>query len=86
MKRSVPNSLPILHIKSENKFGNDNYVVNSRQFGNGYVIGTSGLYPGVNSRSVIGTSNGIPFNTSPEDFIEWLKKNDVPFIDNSEQA
>ena len=23
---------------------------------------------------------------SPEDFIEWLKKNDVPFIDNSEQA
>lgn len=60
------------NTKSINRFGTRTYVINSRQFGNGYNIGTSGIATGVNTTSVIGTSNGIPFNTSPIDFTEGL--------------
>ncbi len=49
--------------------GND-YIVDSRQFGRGYVIGTSGPASGVKLSPVSGTSNGYSYDTSPEDFLE----------------
>lgn len=60
------------NTKSINRYGTRTYVINSRQFGNGYNIGTSGVATGVNTTSVIGTSSGIPFNTSPIDLTEGL--------------
>ncbi len=60
------------NTKSLNKFGSRTYVINSRQFGNGYVIGTSGVSPDVNATPVVGTTNGFPFDTSPQDFVEGV--------------
>ncbi len=49
--------------------GND-CIVDSRQFGWGYVIGTSGPADAVNLTPVSGTLNGYSFDTWPEDMLE----------------
>lgn len=63
----------IWNTKSIKQFGNLSYVVNSKQFGYGYVIGTSGVAPGVHLYPLEGTSNsGVPYNTAPVDFAEGV--------------
>ena len=53
--------------------GNKNaYLVVSRQYGEGYVIGTSGAVNIVLTTPVSGTEGGISFNTSPEDYVEGV--------------
>ncbi len=47
-----------------------NFIIDSRQFGRGYVIGTSGPADGVNLDPVSGSLNGYSFDTSPKDFLE----------------
>lgn len=48
------------------------YLIDSRQWGNGYVIGTSGVMNTVITKPVSGTSDGKSFNTSPEDWVEGV--------------
>ncbi|MBN2215660.1 MAG: T9SS type A sorting domain-containing protein [Bacteroidales bacterium] len=47
-----------------------NYIVESRQFGNGYIIGTSGPADDVVIDPAEGLVNGYYYNTSPRDFTE----------------
>jgi len=47
-------------------------LVVSRQFGMGYVIGTSGAINKVTTTPVSGIEGGISFNTSPEDYVEGV--------------
>lgn len=60
------------NTKSINKYKSEPYVIESRQFKNGYVIGTSGLWPNVRLETLTGTQNDIPYDTSPIDFVEGL--------------
>lgn len=46
------------------------YLVDSRQWGWGYVIGTSGVNTKVVTKPVSGTLNNIEYDTAPEDFVE----------------
>lgn len=64
----------IWNTKGINPMGNRTYVVVSRQFGNGYVIGTSGTPSGVVTTPYQGihSSSGIPYNTAPVDFTEGI--------------
>lgn len=48
------------------------YLIDSRQWGHGYVIGTSGVMSTVISKPVNGISEGKTFNTSPEDWVEGV--------------
>ncbi len=48
----------------------ENFVIDARQFGWGYVIGTSGRVDSVNTQPVSGVFLGYDFDTSPEDFVE----------------
>lgn len=48
------------------------YVIESRQFGWGYIIGTSGPAYEVLINPMIGTSGGYPYDTSPRDFAEGV--------------
>ena len=48
------------------------YIIDSRQFGYGYVIGTSGDAPNVKLDPVSGTINGYTFDTAPRDFAEGI--------------
>ncbi len=48
----------------------EDFVIDSRQFGWGYVIGTSGPVDSVNTKPVSGVFLGYDFDTSPEDFVE----------------
>ncbi len=47
-------------------------LIDSRQLGNGYIIGTSGPAFQAAVQPVEGISNGIYFNTSPVDFTEGI--------------
>ncbi|MFN8208919.1 MAG: glycosyl hydrolase [Bacteroidales bacterium] len=49
-----------------------NYLIESRQLGWGYVIGTSGPAPEVLTDPVQGISDGYYYNTAPEDFTEGI--------------
>lgn len=51
-----------------------NVLIDSRQFGWGYIIGTSGLAFDVNVDPAEGTANGILYNTTPVDFVEGTGK------------
>jgi len=48
------------------------YIVESKQFGWGYVIGTSGNAYQIVTEPVQGTTNGYSFNTAPADFYEGV--------------
>ena len=50
------------------------YIIESRQFKHGYVIGTSGAADQVKLDPVDGTMGGYNFNTSPRDFVEGIGK------------
>ncbi len=47
-------------------------LVVSKQYGNGYVIGTQGAVTSVTTQPVSGTQNGKSYDTSPEDFVEGV--------------
>lgn len=49
-----------------------NFMVDSRQFGNGYIIGTSGPACLVNIYPVEGMANAYFYDTSPVDFTEGI--------------
>jgi hypothetical protein len=49
-----------------------NYIVDSQQFGWGYVIGTRGPASEVRTAPVSGTLAGYEFNSAPEDFSEHI--------------
>ncbi len=59
------------------KHNASDYLVDSRQFGNGYIIGTSGKSSAVLTSPVSGTKGKIDFNTSPEDFTEGISKGET---------
>jgi hypothetical protein len=49
-----------------------NYLIDSRQFGWGYIIGTSGPAYEVEIDPVEGVANGYIYNTNPRDFVEGI--------------
>lgn len=51
---------------------NRDYIVESRQFGHGYIIGTSGNAYNVKLDPVQGSVNGYSYNTTPRDFAEGV--------------
>ncbi len=51
-------------------------LIYSRQFGHGYVIGTSGAADNVITQPVSGTMLNIDYDTSPEDWVEGVGKGD----------
>ena len=51
---------------------NRDYIVESRQYKWGYIIGTSGPADRVKTEPVSGTSNGFSYDTSPEDMVEGV--------------
>ncbi|NDP21542.1 MAG: hypothetical protein GZ091_10740 [Paludibacter sp.] len=59
------------------KHKSSNYLIDSRQFGNGYVIGTSGKSSAVLTTPVSGIKGKIEFNTAPEDFTEGISKGET---------
>ncbi len=52
------------------------YIVESRQFGWGYIIGTSGPADKVLIDPTTGTAGGYSYNTSPRDFLEGVGEGD----------
>jgi len=46
------------------------FLIDARQFGRGYVIGTSGQTYQVNTEPVSGVFLGLDYDTSPRDFVE----------------
>lgn len=53
---------------------NKDYIVESRQFGNGYIIGTSGSACNAVNVPVEGLTNDYYYNTTPRDLIEGIGK------------
>jgi hypothetical protein len=53
---------------------NKNYIIESRQFKHGYIIGTSGPADQVKLDPVDGTINGFTYKTAPRDFSEGIGK------------
>ncbi len=51
---------------------NRDYIIESKQFGDGYIIGTSGTAYRVRTTPVSGTINGYSYDTSPADFVEGV--------------
>lgn len=51
-----------------------NYLIDSRQFGWGYIIGTSGPAYEVEIDPAEGSAGGYLFNTSPRDFVEGVNQ------------
>lgn len=64
----------IIGVKKHNA---SNYLIDSRQFGYGYIIGTSGKSSAVLTTPVSGTKGKIEFNTGPEDFTEGISKGET---------
>lgn len=55
------------------------FLIMSRQLGNGYVIGTSGITPNVVTNPVSGKEGGVDFDTSPVDWVEGEGSGDTLF-------
>ena len=55
------------------------YIIESRQFKHGYVIGTSGAADQVKLDPVEGTMGGYNYKTAPRDFVEGVGKGDELF-------
>ena len=58
---------------------NRNYIIESRQFKHGYIIGTSGAADQVKLDPVDGTMGGYNYKTAPRDFAEGIGKGDELF-------
>ena len=54
----------------ENYHSSKSYIIESKQFGWGYVIGTSGPASGVLLKPASGSAGGYAFDTNPVDFLE----------------
>lgn len=64
------------NLKGESYHPDRNYLVESRQLGWGYIIGTSGPAYEVMTSPAAGTKEGYPFDTSPRDFTEGVGDGD----------
>ncbi len=53
------------------------FLIDSRQWGWGYVIGTSGVNARVETKPVSGERDKIQFDTTPEDFVEGQGKGET---------
>lgn len=53
------------------------FLVDSRQWGWGYVIGTSGKMNTVITKPVSGVQENVTFDTTPEDFVEGVGKGET---------
>lgn len=53
------------------------FIVDSSQYGWGYIIGTGGVASAVRTAPATGTTSGYPYNTSPEDFKEGIGKGNM---------
>lgn len=53
------------------------FLIDSRQWGWGYVIGTSGVNSKVVTKPVSGVQENIAYNTGPEDFVEGEGKGET---------
>ncbi|GAB1414597.1 hypothetical protein MASR2M117_00030 [Paludibacter sp.] len=53
------------------------HLIYSQQYGNGYVIGTSGVLSKVLTQPVVGEDRGIQFDTTPEDWVEGEGKGET---------
>lgn len=60
----------IWNAKGLKAHSSENSLVVSLQYGNGYVIGTSGAVSTVRTTPVSGVLNNIEYNTAPEDWVE----------------
>ncbi len=60
----------------KNYHPNRDYIIDSRQFKHGYIIGTSGADDKVKTGPISGTAGGYSFDTSPIDFVEGVGKGD----------
>ena len=60
----------IWNAKGLKAYSGENNLVVSLQYGNGYVIGTSGAVSTVRTTPVSGVLNNIEYNTAPEDWVE----------------
>jgi mannan endo-1,4-beta-mannosidase len=56
---------------------NKNYIIESRQYKHGYIIGTSGPAYQVKLDPVDGTINGFAYKTAPRDFAEGIGKGEL---------
>lgn len=56
----------------ENYHPSRSYIVESRQYENGYIIGTSGEAYQVKTDPVSGTQGGYAYDSSPRDFVEGV--------------
>jgi len=56
---------------------NKNYIIESRQYKHGYIIGTSGPADQVKLDPVDGTINGFAYKTAPRDFAEGIGKGEL---------
>ena len=64
------------NTKGEAYHTDRDYLIDSRQFGWGYIIGTSGPAPEVSIDPAEGILNGYTFNTTPRDFTEGIGDGD----------
>ncbi len=64
------------NTKGKAYHSNKDYIIESRQFKHGYIIGTSGAANGVKLDPVDGTMGGYSFKTAPRDFAEGIGKGD----------
>lgn len=64
------------NIVGEAYHPNRNYLIDSRQFGWGYIIGTSGAAYEVETEPAEGFINGYPYDTNPRDFVEGTGNGD----------
>ncbi len=60
------------NTRGEAYHSNKGYIIESKQFGWGYIIGTSGAADQVKLDPVIGTLGGYAYNTSPRDYAEGI--------------
>ena len=63
------------NTRGDRPHGKNDYVIESAQYGWGYVIGTSGAVSGVKTTPVSGVKK-FAFDSSPEDFVEGEGKGD----------
>ncbi len=67
------------NTKGLNYHPDRDYIIESRQFKHGYIIGTSGVADQVKLDPVDGTINGYAYKTGPRDFAEGIGKGDDLF-------
>jgi hypothetical protein len=69
---TLPTQSVFYNTKGEAYHPDRDYIIESRQFGNGYIIGTSGGANNIVLDPAEGITNGYYYNTMPRDFAEGI--------------